>query len=460
MLLALLCLNQSCNDEPDHVKGPRAVSFSLGLARGGDASGRIAGVIPDGSSVLITLTKPDGTPVLTREPVSILTLGNGYVTAPLSLEPGDYTLTDFWIVQDSSAVLFLTPKAGSPMAEYVSHPLPLDFSVAYDAATNVPIEVVGAGNHIPEDFGYASFQITPIDVPGDTASFRLTVFMENGGGGLELTSAAAIVTREWDTLFNHYTLTPGVNAINLTGTGFESGFRLFVNKPGYLSFIQDISAQTIAEHANEPLTIVLHPVALENSDSIFFGGSSYLNGGGYQIMFDLEEAATFYVEWGDGITEKFVGAPGTFLQRHWYEGGNEQPITVRGDLDKVIGFQTSYAVTSLDISALINLKRFATYNPGVNQIDLSQTKLEGLWIAVGSGTILLPEDHNLKTINISSYDTDYVSLVNTIYTNAVNKNIRNGSFLYGYDEDNHLSQAVIDQLESLRADYDWYVGYH
>src|SRR6187551_214887 len=109
MLLALLCLNQSCNDDPDHVEGPRSVSFSLGLLHHGDATGRIAAEIPDGSSVLITLTKPDGTPMLTHERVDILRLGDGYVTAPLSLQPGDYTLTDFWIVQDSSEVLFLTP---------------------------------------------------------------------------------------------------------------------------------------------------------------------------------------------------------------------------------------------------------------------------------------------------------------------------------------------------------------
>jgi hypothetical protein len=461
MLLALLCLNQSCNDEPDHVKGPRAVSFSLGLARGGDAPGRIAATIPDGSSVLITLTKPDGTPVLTRERVSILALGNGYVTAPLSLEPGDYTLTDFWIVQDSSAVLFLTPKAGSPMAEYVSRPLPFDFPVAHNTTTNVPIEVVPTGTHAPEDFGYASFTITVVDVPQDTIDFRISVFVENESGGLVLTPAEAVLIRDWESSFAHYDLSAGINTLNFTRSDMESGFRLHINKPGYISAARDISASAIDDYANVPLTVVLQRSAPDNSPSITFGGSTWATGGGYHIVFDFEESATLYVDWGDGFIEKFTPGPGTFVQRHPYETGNEREITVRGDLDKIVSFNTAYSLTSLNVAALVNLKRFSAANSSVNSIDLStMPRLESLWLALGGGPTILPAEHNIREVFLTYWGEDYTAFVNNIFTNAVNKNIRDGVFQYAYYADDQLPAAVIDKLIILRVDYGWNVSYH
>ena len=461
MLLALLFITQSCNEEQEHATSPKEVSFGIGLLQGTDAWGRVAVAIPDGASVLITLTKPDGTPVLIQHRLEILKLGEGYFTAPLRLDPGDYWVTDFWVVQDSSDVLFLTPKEGSPLAEYVTRPLPSEFQVGSNIVSNVNMEVVPAHGHQPEDFGYASFTIAVVDIPSDTVDFRVSVFVENESGGLVLTNAEAVLIREWESSFWHYNLSEGINTLNFTRSDVESGFRLHINKPGYISAVRDISTAAIDDYANEPLTVVLQRSAPDNSPSITFGGSTWETGGGHHIIFDFEEAATLYVDWGDGFIEKFTPGPGTFVQRHPYETGNERDITVRGDLDKIVSFTTAYSLTSLDVAALVNLKRFSAANSSVNSIDLStMPKLEALWLALGGGPTILPAEHNIRQVFLTYWGEDYTAFVNNIFTNAVNKNIRDGVFQYAYYADDQLPPDVVDKLITLRVEYGWNVSYH
>src|SRR5690348_16913603 len=110
--LVILCLLYSCSEEEPMVQKEQ-VQFLLNVPAS-DNSGRTASDLPEGVKLLISVANSSGS-VLTLHPVTILKLGDSYITEPLELPVGRYSVTDF-LVANTTEVLFATPKHGSPLA--------------------------------------------------------------------------------------------------------------------------------------------------------------------------------------------------------------------------------------------------------------------------------------------------------------------------------------------------------
>ncbi|MBT1685956.1 hypothetical protein [Dawidia soli] len=466
LFVTLLCVTQSCSDEQQQAVTPRDVSFSLGLPGGDNTHGRMAAEIPDGAAVLITLTKPDGTPVLSQERINILHLGNGLVTEPLRLEPGEYTITDFWIVQDSSEVLFLIPQAGSPLATHVYRPVPFNFSVNVDGVTNISVQVVSTENQEPEDFGYASFGISIAPAP---SYFRIAVFVASEGG-LTMTDAEAVFIETFGP-FAARQLAAKINTIEESSDlKWGRGFVLRINKPGYVSIERTMNLSDLALHKDTPLEIVLEQGPPAGSPAMILSGA-WMTGPAPELNFRMEGSGVLYAEWGNGFMEKFTFNSGLFGERYNFDYSSLHTITVQGDLDKIVSMTLislcDPGLKAMDIHALTNLRHFIfgqdfmTHRGTVVDLDLSsQTKLDSISLEFHTAHVILPSQHNLHYVNVYHWVDDYSVFVGNIYNNAVAKNIRNGFFHYGYQTNNQLPQDVVEKLESLREDLGWDVSYH
>ncbi len=92
-----------------------------------------------------------------------------YLSEPLMLNIGDYSLEEFIVCDDNDSVIYLSPKTGSDKADLVSQPLPLIFTVLKDSTTQIIPEVVRVDiNDTPEDFGYTEFGF---EIVGDNEGF-------------------------------------------------------------------------------------------------------------------------------------------------------------------------------------------------------------------------------------------------------------------------------------------------
>jgi hypothetical protein len=464
MLLALLCLTQSCSDDNDSPHVQQKVQFALGLRSSGDATGRIQATVPEGAAVLISITSPDGDPVYTHKRLTIFHLGEGYVTEPLLLEPGDYTITDFWVVQDSAEVLFLAPKAGSPLASFVSKPVPFDFSVGTDAVADVPIEVVDADGHIAEDFGYASFSLNIVDVPAGPL-FRVSVFIAENER-LRLTDAY-IRFYPNDPFFPVYEhdLQAEVNTLDLSDMNYEYDVLVSIEKPGYATYRQWMSNEQVRENfSNVPLQVTLAPLAggtafeLEFTMDVFAPTSSY-------FTLTTAGSGSLSIDWGDGFAENVSFGEGSRSYSHDYSQLQPRPMRITGDIDHIVGFANHAPLANLQTGVLTSLRSIAIYqgefNAGMGTYDFTQHPLlESIRFSLGGGNILLPPSHNISQVELYYFGTNTDAFVTNIYNNAVSKNIRNGRFDHSTWGPGTLSPEVVLLLNSLRDDYGWSVSYY
>jgi hypothetical protein len=111
------------------------------------------------TTALITIKREDGTMVYDKEPIELIRFGDALMTRSLKLPVGAFLLTEFMLTDSSGVVLWATPKEDSKLAGLVNNPLPQYFYIQPNEATSVSIQVIRVGNHQPEDFGYAQFNI-------------------------------------------------------------------------------------------------------------------------------------------------------------------------------------------------------------------------------------------------------------------------------------------------------------
>ncbi len=242
----------SCTESPDEVgpKGKMSFSFSFGKA----SNGRIA---QDASAVLVTLQNESGNVVLHRQEVELYSFAGEYLSAPIALPPGNYKVTEFFVIDANDAVLYATPVQGSPLAYLVNNPLPVDFSVIQDQTSKVVLEVLEVGEHGAIEFGYATFSF---DVVG-TINFAIGVFTYNPDTkNLELTTAQLDVKSHDGKSLYAGALENKTSLIALRDDA--ASYKITVAKNGYKTYEKVLTPGEISQYNGAKVFIV---VLLESS---------------------------------------------------------------------------------------------------------------------------------------------------------------------------------------------------
>lgn len=456
-MLACAMLFPSCQEDEKDPARPGDVRFAIRPQPGKDGSttGRKASALPSGAKLYVTVVNAAGEVVFDLKEVTLITLGESVVSQPLSLAPGNYTLTEF-IVADSQ-VSYATPKQGSPLAQWVDDPLPVPFTVYDEDVTELGVEVLPfADGYTPEDFGYASFNITVAPFP----YFKLSVFKPEGET-LVLASVHAYIVDGTDTIYSQQ-LPAGTNDIAFVGNQ-ERPYELVLVQPGYRKHVVPFVLQElIPSLSGGPLTVTLEQAF------------TFVTRWGNDFAFRLQGPAdNLFIDWGDGNVVP-VADIRDITNRLTHAYGREGQFFVSvygGDLSSVSGVEYYYddgALHSLTLDYLPALQLFAlsfadspqvidfSHNPHIASIHMAYSDVRAF---------VLPEAPPLFAVDLvgqvgfSPGSMDEV--IHAAYVNAVTTGA-SGGWLYLSDTPFSTwgfiawpSPQSFQELRALRDTYGW-----
>jgi hypothetical protein len=458
LLLFAAAILQQCTDDGGSTSLEK-VQFTCSFkAIDGEAGRAHNGAVPD--ALLLSLETTSGESVFIHRKLTLLRVGDDFITEPIELVPGLYVITDFMLVADETDVLYATPRAGSPLAKAVNHPLPYRMSINRSKVSNIDMEVVDITEREPEDFGYLSFHIN------DVHPFQLSVLTRDGNNTNFTTAQAYFL--EGDDTIKHYNLRAMVNLVSFKGDT-QVPRKLVITKPGYNTVVKEfVYDDLIAELDGRPLKIMLVPS--------IFTITPFLEGpaGLYYEMHIAGMPGNLTIDWGDGTVEPFEILADQGILKHDYLTLGDFKISITGDLDKVTLFYQFYGIGETDeinLQGLTELKsmNFGWTPHGPRVIDLSQnTKLENLMVAnIPQLEKLILSDQVITWMEVTGPFAMSIANVNTlvdqIHQNVVTHNAMNGTLFIRnhYRTDEILgppSAAGLAKLRELRDTYHWSIS--
>lgn len=237
----------SCSQNDEVSTSPGELQFTLNNKV--DASnGRVASTP---TSIVISLEDGNGNPVFTLEELPIVNFSGTYATSPVTLNAGDYQITEFLLLDESGETIYATPKAGSDKAYLVSYPLPLDISVSPDFVKTISPELISTLNVDPAAFGYASFGLTVVD----TFEMLIAAMRFNiGTFQYELTDATVSVSGDGVALSS---TNIAAETTQLTVRDGYDSYQVSVSKSGYTTETATYTLAEMKAFFDDPLTVEL-----------------------------------------------------------------------------------------------------------------------------------------------------------------------------------------------------------
>jgi hypothetical protein len=161
LFVIIILLSFSCSENSDEPKAGK-MSFSLKSNDRGSNGERVEG-LDNATKVFVSVETTNGTVVKDLAELTLLHVGDDFVSQNIELLPGSYKLTKFIVTDDSNTALYVTPIENSDLASLVSDPLPVDFSIADKETTTLALEVVSTDEEeptTPDSFGYSQLNLT------------------------------------------------------------------------------------------------------------------------------------------------------------------------------------------------------------------------------------------------------------------------------------------------------------
>jgi hypothetical protein len=461
-VVALAALLTGCGEDEQKPAGNGNIRFTVQAhADGAAANGRTATILPAGASVYVTVADASGADVYTLAEITLVKLGGEYISEPLALPAGSYTLTEFLVADSTGTAVYAAPKQGSPLATWVDAPLPLSFQVGANAITATSVEVISTTAHTPTDFGYASFGVIVRPAP----YFALTVFKPDSSG-FTWSDGNAYVLDSADTIYSQ-TLAQGTNNIGFVGDANKT-YTLVVVENGFRKYSRTfILADLLTELNGAPLSVTLQPALTMVTQGQYL---NEVNGFGFLIRGSFSNLT---IDWGDGTVEAIDE---TFENDgHIYANRNDHFISVYGDLEHVTQLYLVYGgspISALNVEHLPALQQLElgldrtpthldlTHNTQLTYVQVANTQVRAMD---------LPLTPTLRSVNISDVDnfsaTSLNNIIHTLYTATVNYNPSGGSLFIGeYDDETDTfsfitqpSPQALDELRVLRDQYNWFI---
>ncbi|NOU19668.1 MAG: hypothetical protein HOO91_19090 [Bacteroidales bacterium] len=192
------------------------------------------------STILISITDSKGKVILESKEIVLFNMNGSYLSEPLPLIAGNYSISKFIVLNSSDSAIFATPLKNSKFAYLVNNPLPIEFSISKDNITKIVPEVISVEGASFEDFGYDSFSFDVVK----TFNFLTTVMVYNESvKNWELTSANISIKNANNTVAYSGVLAAITNQITLRDN--STSFSIAVSKDGYQTYYTNISANEL-----------------------------------------------------------------------------------------------------------------------------------------------------------------------------------------------------------------------
>jgi hypothetical protein len=436
-LLSLILF--SCNDDQSEVIQTKTVPLTFNIATHSGDVGSKTSVIPDEAMLILTYTKNGGTQETKTIPFEIA--GDQLISKPIGFTPGRYTIDDFMIVQGTD-ILFATPKRGSQLGGTVESPVDHQLIITNENAIDLRMDVINVAMKQPKDFGFKSFKIKNVK------PIRVSVL--TGSGKKSYTDAEAQIVKDGVVISSH-SLTAKVNSIPFEGD-VDSVYTLVVTKDGYATSRQQFTYSSLT---GKPWEIVLNPAFKMHIRALYIEETPF--------EFFLDGTGTVYVS-GAGPFSGPRALP-------WYEENfsldGEYDIEITGDIGNITKISSfGYNAGIETLSGLQHMPELTEFDPGWyldDAVDLTHnTKLEAVELQFVRlpQFVELPAEHNISLMSLYQWDRpttadelDYI--LNNLYANATNRNIRNGSIFLNNNES--ISDNTRMKAAALQAELGWRV---
>ena len=242
--LLILLMFLSCENGSDQDKEESKVQFSFVNAARSKASAA------DAKAIVISIEQ-SGTVVYDKTNLSVFDFNGNMVTTPLALPVGNYSITEFFVLDSLDSVIFATPLEGSLLENLVTDPLPIEFSVLSNQTVMISPEVISTESNNPSDFGFFGLGFGIVE----TFDFLVSVQIFESG---VFTPTTATVDLESDghldysqTIPNTITSIKGRDIVTATYT-------LTISKAGYEDYQESFTRDSLLSFASSPLLVVLN----------------------------------------------------------------------------------------------------------------------------------------------------------------------------------------------------------
>jgi hypothetical protein len=416
--------------------------------------------LPAETTLLVSMENSSGESIYDLAEISFSKGDQGFTSAPLDLKPGEYTVTEFMLVNQDRKILYATPEAGSPLSRGARTPT-LNFRVSENDHSSIVTEVLNVKEYTPADLGLASFSLRN--------SFQIEMVEEDED---VKTFATAAIIKNQDTIA-YLNLIENKGRISFDGDPNDD-YTLVISKSGSAPYIQHGTVdKLVAQSENRPLKVLLKNAftmladvaATDITQPFYF----YIGGTGGEIS----------VDWGDGTIETYsLDTEYEFEVAHSYTIPQDYPITITGDLRNIKYFYSFYGgsvfkdISFKNLPNLIEIRYGLTNCPKV--IDLSHnSKLQFAMLPhlADMETLILPKSHEISFIEIDGINQlntqDIDEFVNNMYNNTVKKNIMNGMIgmrAYWAQEEGDFtmvgppSPEALAKLALLQNNYGWLIS--
>jgi hypothetical protein len=412
--------------------------------------------LPSETSLLISVETKEGDPLYTLENVSFSKTDDGFSTSSLNLQPGEFVLTEFMLVNSAGKILYTIPENDSRLAGTVDRSLGIDFRFDSNSESQIEATALEVNQLSPADFGRASFSIQN--------SFQVMV---SEGDSKKAVTAHAMILHGSDTVAT-FVLPPKKSRIAFDGNPNES-YTLVVSKDACAPSVHEFSLSSWAvEYRNRPLKISLAPALTMLAEA---GGDPES-----PFSFYLSGPGSVQVNWGDGAVETIAlnNDTGTELA-HNYTAAGQYPITITGDIDKIWEFYSFYGQSVFrqihfrHLTSLSQIRYGLTSCPSV--IDLSHnSKLEFAMLPhlANMQQLILPVDHKITFLEIEGYNNLSTlavdAVIDNLHANVTKYNLTNGLLAlrsYWAQDETDLSMVGppsslgMEKLLELQNNYGW-----
>lgn len=454
---ATICLLAfSCQHEEPVQQGRVQFSFSK-ISSTNNGGRKQTDVIPDGSSLVLSLTGMHGDTVFLWKKVDLLKVGDDFITEALPLLAGTYTLTNFLIVGPYNDILFMAPQQGSMAGALVTQTLPFSFDVGYNIVSNINVEVVDAKYRNAGYFGYASFPITI-----RRGNLSVSAFAADDNGHVALTTADAYIIAGTDTLMSKTTLRESANML-YWNTAASPRASLVLIKDGYARYKKEFTIDSLITALNgEPIAVTLHPAF-----TITWHMKQGDDNNPWSFDINGKAGSHIVVDWGDGSQPDNITFPASDDLYHHYDKAAKYFVTFTGDIQSIEKVDLAYSIGIIDtlsVRHLSGLKSFSliemTNEYRGSGVDLSQnSKLET--VEFGYTFISQLDISNNPHISYLDISNTYTTLpaavahkaVEDLYSSVVANNTRNGTLFTFFSN----AQLSTEMQNSLVNDYGWRV---
>jgi hypothetical protein len=225
-LLLMLMVTISCQDDSRIAQNQG--KFQISFSAGNSPSGGRAKTTP--SSLLVSVKDSEGTLIIEKLSITLFKFGEEYLSEPISLETGNYSLSEFLVLDENNAARYATPLEGSELAHLVTDALPIHFVIEEDKTSKIIPEVVSIDAGSANDFGYTTFSFNIIE----TFAFNIGILAyDETTENFELTSAHLSIKSPDDEILFNSDLADSTEQVPVKD-GF-SVYKLEISKAGYLS---------------------------------------------------------------------------------------------------------------------------------------------------------------------------------------------------------------------------------